>query len=107
MRGDADAEILLFLLLLPHRLDGKDTIRNTELDGIFLGLWLEGSHGHDIKESGFDGECQLIDYIMTHLGVAILIPPPIRLLPLFRIHGVFLWVDTHKLEGYGELCGRE
>lgn len=36
-------------------IDGDITIRNTEYDGIFLGLWLEPHHGRDLKNACFDG----------------------------------------------------
>jgi glycoprotein endo-alpha-1,2-mannosidase len=35
--------------------DGADSLRNTNIDAIFLGLWLDSSHGRDLLESGFDG----------------------------------------------------
>ena len=34
---------------------GTMTVRGTPLDGVFIGLWLEGSHGKDLKDAGFDG----------------------------------------------------
>ena len=33
----------------------KQSIRNTNLDAVFIGLWAEKNHGDFIKESGFDG----------------------------------------------------
>ena len=35
--------------------EGEFSIRNTELDALFIGLWVEKDHGNLIKESGFDG----------------------------------------------------
>lgn len=29
-------------------------VRGTELDGIFVGLWLEGGHGRELASAGFD-----------------------------------------------------
>ena len=34
---------------------GDLTVRGGELDGVFLGLWLERSHGRDLAAGGFDG----------------------------------------------------
>lgn len=34
---------------------GTDSLRNTNIDAIFLGLWLDSQHGRDLLESGFDG----------------------------------------------------
>ena len=35
--------------------DGKNTIRNSPLDAVMIGLWLERQNGDDLKRSGFDG----------------------------------------------------
>merc|ERR1711915_967648 len=35
--------------------EGDITIRNTKLDAIFMGIWVEHKHRTDILESGFDG----------------------------------------------------
>ena len=35
--------------------DGENTLRNTNIDATFLGLWLESQHGRDLQEAGFDG----------------------------------------------------
>ena len=35
--------------------DGENTLRNTNIDATFLGLWLESQHGRDLLDSGFDG----------------------------------------------------
>lgn len=34
---------------------GDLTVRHTELDGVFIGLWLERQHGAELADSGFDG----------------------------------------------------
>ena len=34
---------------------GASTVRGTDLDGIFIGLWLDRPHGSDLYEGGFDG----------------------------------------------------
>jgi glycoprotein endo-alpha-1,2-mannosidase len=39
-------------LLVPG---GDVTVRGTALDALFIGLWLDGAHGKDLKEAGFDG----------------------------------------------------
>lgn len=35
--------------------NGPLSVRGTELDGVFIGLWLERGHGHDLSFGGFDG----------------------------------------------------
>jgi glycoprotein endo-alpha-1,2-mannosidase len=35
--------------------NGDLTVRGTAYDGVFIGLWLEQSHGRDMQEGGFDG----------------------------------------------------
>jgi glycoprotein endo-alpha-1,2-mannosidase len=35
--------------------DGDISIRGTEFDAEFIGLWLNSYHGRDLKEGGFDG----------------------------------------------------
>ena len=35
--------------------DGPLTVRNTRLDSVFIGLWLNHEHGRDLAEGGFDG----------------------------------------------------
>ena len=35
--------------------DGDLTIRGSNLDGVFIGLWLERIHGQELHEGGFDG----------------------------------------------------
>jgi glycoprotein endo-alpha-1,2-mannosidase len=39
-------------LLAPQ---GALSVRGSELDGMFFGLWLEAPHGRQLKEGGFDG----------------------------------------------------
>lgn len=34
---------------------GDITVRDTPYDSVFIGLWLESHHGHDLKTGGFDG----------------------------------------------------
>lgn len=34
---------------------GKHSLRSTEYDAMFIGLWLHESHGRHIYEGGFDG----------------------------------------------------
>jgi glycoprotein endo-alpha-1,2-mannosidase len=40
------------LLLQPW---GKESVRDTPLDGLFIGLWLERDHGQALVDGGFDG----------------------------------------------------
>ncbi|MFN1216901.1 glycoside hydrolase family 99 protein [Chryseobacterium kwangjuense] len=35
--------------------NGENTVRNTELDGLYIGLWVEKEHADFFKNSGFDG----------------------------------------------------
>jgi glycoprotein endo-alpha-1,2-mannosidase len=35
--------------------DGEISVRDTDLDGFFIGMWLDHNHGHDLSISGFDG----------------------------------------------------
>lgn len=35
--------------------EGAHTVRGTELDGVFIGLWLERHHGQELVAGGFDG----------------------------------------------------
>jgi glycoprotein endo-alpha-1,2-mannosidase len=35
--------------------NGAMTVRNTELDGIFIGLLVERQHKSDLVRAGFDG----------------------------------------------------
>lgn len=47
--------------ILPHqwsdilKKESDNTLRNTNIDAIFLGLWLDSHHGRDLADSGFDG----------------------------------------------------
>jgi len=34
---------------------GELSIRNTAMDAVMIGLWLQHEHGRDLKEAGFDG----------------------------------------------------
>lgn len=36
-------------------IDGELSVRGSELDGFFYGLWLDHNHGHDLSIGGFDG----------------------------------------------------
>lgn len=35
--------------------NGEETVRNTELDGLYIGLWVEKEHSAFFETSGFDG----------------------------------------------------
>jgi glycoprotein endo-alpha-1,2-mannosidase len=35
--------------------DGDHTVRGTEIDGVFIGLWLEYNDGEKLETGGFDG----------------------------------------------------
>ena len=35
--------------------ESDNSVRNTNIDAVFLGLWLDHHHGRDLLDSGFDG----------------------------------------------------
>jgi glycoprotein endo-alpha-1,2-mannosidase len=35
--------------------DGDHTVRGTEVDGVFIGLWLDYNDGAKLETGGFDG----------------------------------------------------
>ena len=34
---------------------GRQSVRGTPLDAVFIGLWLDAHHGEHLRDGGFDG----------------------------------------------------